>query len=206
MRHRVCFAVALATALTVTAFAGPAVAATPTGTTPAGKLSFPDPGASAKEKKLAYSRYCGAEGKHRNTRKAKNRRTCLGAMARLAVGKPSSPNAACRTLKRKRSKGRKASTSAYKRCVKAGRRLQTEQKHQRAAEKAAAELAQQQADALAEQAEARAEAEAENADEAGEGNPALDDFPARLLDGLPDLDDEPVEEPDDESNEDSEEF
>ena len=138
MRHRVCFAVALATALTVTAFAGPAVAATPTGTAPAGKLSFPGPGASAKEKKLAYSRYCGAEGKHRNTRKAKNRRTCLGAMARLAVGKPSSPNAACRTLKRKRSKGRKASTG--------------------------------------------------------------------LLDGLPDLDDEPVEEPDDESNEDSEEF
>ena len=72
-------------ALTVTALAGPAFAATPGSTAPGAKLSFPGPGASANEKKLAYSRYCGAEGKRRNTRKAKDRRTCLGAMARPAA-------------------------------------------------------------------------------------------------------------------------
>ena len=127
-------------ALTVTALAGPAFAATPGSTAPGAKLSFPGPGASANEKKLAYSRYCGAEGKRCNTRKAKDRRTCLGAMARLAGGKASSPSSACRALKRRHSKGRKASTAAYERCVKAGRRLQEDQKDQKAADEAAAEL------------------------------------------------------------------
>jgi len=88
-------------------------------------------------------------------------------MARLAGGKASSPSSACRALKRRHSKGRKASTAAYERCVKAGRRLQEDQKDQKAADEAAAELAQQQADALAEQAEGQAELEAENAGEMG---------------------------------------
>jgi len=171
----------------------------------AAQRTFPGPGASTHAKKLAYSGYC-AKGKRHNARKAKERRMCFNAMARLAAGKAKSPKAACRTLKRKRSRGHKVSKSAYKRCVKAGKRLQ---KNQRATTgpggaNGAATAHDDAATANQDAAEEAAEAAAEAAEEAAEGLEAQ-----TIIQGggseptMPDPDDDPVEEPDDESDEDA---
>jgi len=166
----------------------------------AAQRTFPGPGASTHAKKLAYSGYC-AKGKRHNARKAKERRMCFNAMARLAAGKAKSPKAACRTLKPKRSRGHKVSKSAYKRCVKAGKRLQ---KNQRATTgpggaNGAATAHDDAATANQDAAEEAAEAAAEAAEEAAEGLEAQ-----TIIQGggseptMPDPDDDPVEEPDDE--------
>ena len=171
----------------------------------AAQRTFPGPGASTHAKKLAYSGYC-AKGKRHNARKAKERRMCFNAMARLAAGKAKSPKAACRTLKPKRSRGHKVSKSAYKRCVKAGKRLQ---KNQRATTgpggaNGAATAHDDAATANQDAAEEAAEAAAEAAEEAAEGLEAQ-----TIIQGggseptMPDPDDDPVEEPDDESDEDA---
>ena len=166
MRHHAGMLVALAAMVTVSALAGPAIAASG---------DFPGPGASAKDKQQAYGRYCGTEGKRGKAPKAKERRACLNAMARLASG-ASSPSAVCRALKPKRSKGHKGSSAAYKRCLKAAKKLNKD----RLAAQAKAEL-------IEEEKAAELEQDAE----------ALP-LPPGALPDLPGLDDDPVEEFDEE--------
>lgn len=74
-------------------------------------------GAQAKER--AYGKQCGP--KRKGPGRAGERVKCLEAMARLATGKSSSPQKACRALSRKKAKG--ARSSAYAQCVSAGAKL-----------------------------------------------------------------------------------
>src|SRR5215218_7376935 len=72
---------------------------------------------SAKAKERAYGKHCGAKRKKRASQRAK----CIEAMSRLATGKSSSPQSACRGLSRKKAGGERK--SAYALCVSAGAKV-----------------------------------------------------------------------------------
>jgi hypothetical protein len=72
---------------------------------------------SAKAKERAYGKHCGAKRKKRASQRAR----CIEAMSKLATGKSSSPQSACRGLSRKKAGGERK--SAYALCVSAGAKV-----------------------------------------------------------------------------------
>jgi hypothetical protein len=75
--------------------------------------------ATGKAKERAFGKHCGSPRKA--SVRSGERGKCLDALSKLATGKSSSPRKACRALSRKKGKG--VRTSAYARCVKAGKKL-----------------------------------------------------------------------------------
>jgi len=74
---------------------------------------------SAKASERAYGKHCGPKRKPGGARSSDFAK-CVAAMSKLASGRSSSPQNACRQLSHKRRKGK---PSPFERCVKAGAKL-----------------------------------------------------------------------------------
>jgi hypothetical protein len=74
---------------------------------------------SANAKERAYGKHCGSKRKKHS--RAGQRAKCLDAMSRLATGRSTSPESACRALSHKKAGGERK--SAYAVCVSAGAKL-----------------------------------------------------------------------------------